>query len=485
MPVPIALFGLLALGAIALAAGGGSKTPAPAGAAGGPNPPGVLPILDATMPAETANAVRTALAHETDPAKLRAFVTSLLPEYPIAAALLNAKAAALSAGVPLPGVPAPAPMQPGLPPMNGGPLITVPTILGVPSAAAAQAAAMAAQAAQAAQAAAAQAVSYPTVPPTPPQAAFPLPGSHALVSTTDVGTAGQLAIRQTPVAQGTPPQTPPDSNIIGYAQHGSIVIITGPPLGGFYPINSNNIVGFSSAQYLSDPNSGQPAASAAAQTPGAISVPSPTATYTDPNSILSAATNFLQGVSSVTTGDPYIVTTASDPLNLRATADVDASGNATGAIIGSNAQGTVVQVVGPAQNGMYPVSTPAGDGWSSAQYLTPQGGSVSAGFAGPSMYEMGNTPEPLGGPVMDLKTSALALNDALVKCGCRSYNEPKVKDFQRSAARAGIYRGPIDGFYGTTVQASLSKLVGPPAPPCFPDKGGPLNPNEYWSPIGT
>jgi nucleoid-associated protein YgaU len=78
-------------------------------------PPGLG--LDPGMPPEVAQAVMNALTRETDPTKLRGFAASLAPQFPIAAALLTAKANTLAVLVPPPPAPAPmpAPMPSGVP----------------------------------------------------------------------------------------------------------------------------------------------------------------------------------------------------------------------------------------------------------------------------------------------------------------------------------------------------------------------------------
>ena len=441
MPLPIAPLALGA-GLVALLALGGksSSSSAPAGHPSGPGAPSV-PGLDPNMPPDVAHAVQVALATETDPAKLRAFAASLLPEYPLAAAALNAKAAAIDAAhgnLPahpnMPPLPPPPPFQPpAVPPGIVPPGVVLP-------------------------------LSFPLPPPG--SVPFPAPGSQAVVNTTDQGPSGQLAIRQIPQMDGA---------IVGWSPHLSLVTITGPGQNGFLPVTGPGGTGWSSASFLADPASG---ASAAAATPGALVMP-PITVPGFPTSIPEAVP---AGFGVPSAGDAYIVNTQTDPLNVRMAPDQNSP------VVGANPKGAVVTVLGPAVNGFYPVTSPGGDGFSSAQYLIPQGTSVSAGFVPGAVPILGrpammHAPPP---PFLDLEGSAITLQDALRACGCRSYNEPKVKDFQRAATRAGIYQGPIDGFYGTTVQGALAKVVGAPAPPCFPEpKGGPFNPNEYWSPIGT
>jgi hypothetical protein len=67
--------------------------------------------LDLGMPPDLAQAVMNALARETDPAKLRGFAASIAAQFPIASALLTAKANTLAMLVP----PAPVPAFPPTP----------------------------------------------------------------------------------------------------------------------------------------------------------------------------------------------------------------------------------------------------------------------------------------------------------------------------------------------------------------------------------
>ena len=54
--------------------------------------------LDANLPKDTENAVFIAVKQETDPAKLKSFAQSLLPTYPVAASVLQARALKLGSG---------------------------------------------------------------------------------------------------------------------------------------------------------------------------------------------------------------------------------------------------------------------------------------------------------------------------------------------------------------------------------------------------
>jgi hypothetical protein len=56
------------------------------------------PVLDANLPKDLESAVLTAAHQETDPTKLRSFATLLLPGYPAAASVLQARATKLESG---------------------------------------------------------------------------------------------------------------------------------------------------------------------------------------------------------------------------------------------------------------------------------------------------------------------------------------------------------------------------------------------------
>src|SRR5579872_5514690 len=92
-----------------------------------PPPPGALSGLDANMDAQTRQAVIAALTSETDPAKLQGFAATIQMQYPIAAGLLWAKAAAIVAqqtplvgpGAPPPGAPPTAVPTPATPAPSG------------------------------------------------------------------------------------------------------------------------------------------------------------------------------------------------------------------------------------------------------------------------------------------------------------------------------------------------------------------------------
>ncbi len=84
-----------------------APVPAPSAPSASPFP--IPPGLDLGMPPDVALAVAKALATETDPANLRGFAASIRARYPLAAALLEARAATLSPK------PAPAPAKPAQP----------------------------------------------------------------------------------------------------------------------------------------------------------------------------------------------------------------------------------------------------------------------------------------------------------------------------------------------------------------------------------
>ena len=78
------------------------------------------------MPPDVAQAVMTALARETDPSKLRGFAASIAPQFPIAAALLTAKANTLAVFVG-PSAPAPTPfIIPAATPVTSGTYTVLP-----------------------------------------------------------------------------------------------------------------------------------------------------------------------------------------------------------------------------------------------------------------------------------------------------------------------------------------------------------------------
>ncbi len=81
-------------------------------------PPGLG--LDPGMPPEVAQAVMNALARETDPAKLRGFAASLAAHFPIAAALLTAKASTLGLLIPPASMPPPGFVVPAFAPTTSG-----------------------------------------------------------------------------------------------------------------------------------------------------------------------------------------------------------------------------------------------------------------------------------------------------------------------------------------------------------------------------
>jgi hypothetical protein len=117
--VPLILLG----GAtIALAASSAKKKRAANGAE--PTGPAKTYTLDGSLPAPLRDQVLAALASSTDPAKLESFAATIAPSYPLSAAALRAKAAALRALQGIPSVPAtpttpvspPPPVQPPVQP---------------------------------------------------------------------------------------------------------------------------------------------------------------------------------------------------------------------------------------------------------------------------------------------------------------------------------------------------------------------------------
>jgi len=97
MPSMVPLLFLIGGATVAAVASGKKKTkkkpppPEPSG------PPKTY-SLDANMPAQLRDQVLAALAQETDPAQLEAFATAIAAQYPLSAAALRMKAAALRGG---------------------------------------------------------------------------------------------------------------------------------------------------------------------------------------------------------------------------------------------------------------------------------------------------------------------------------------------------------------------------------------------------
>ena len=259
---------------------------------------------------------------------------------------------------------------------------------------------------------------------------FPQVGSQAIVATKDTGPTGDLNLRV----------SAPSGAVIGSNPHGATVTITGPLTNGFYPIVGPGGAGFSSAAFLA----------------------------------AKPAQSFAAGLMPGRHDHHGRVRVTANLLGLRS------EPNALAPYVAQAAKGSEFQIAGPAHAGYVPLRDDAGHtAWASAIYVetvqaVPSAAGLSDVGAGPSV------------PFADLHMTALALKTALATHGCRSYNEPLVKDFQRVAKAAGIYAGDIDGWYGTASQAALSKIVGKPAPACFAEAtGGPSNPNEYWSPMGV
>jgi hypothetical protein len=409
-------------------------------------------LFDVGMDAVTNQAVATALSRENDPARLRAFASTLRPQFPNAAGLLEQKAAHLEAlrpvaPLPPPPFPVPPPVGPVFPPapppfVPPAPPPSPPQVIPLPP-------------------------PFP-LPPAPPiplpfpiptgVIPFPLPGSQALIVTQDTGPSGNLNLRMTPTATGT---------VKGGLPHGSQVTILGGVTNGFFPVRSATFGdGFASAQFLG-PVTG------AAPIPLAVPIP----TFPLPGAIPFPLPGSHGTIITQDTGP-------SGNLNLRATA------SSTGTVKGGLPHGSDVIITGPVQNGFFPVSAPIGTGFASAQFIGPAS-TVTAGLLGrygyTPMHAAGYSgPVPLAGVQTDrdeLGKTALALDTALKTNTCRSFNEPTVRRFQAAAKRAGIYQGEVDGWYGTKAQAALGQVVGNPSPPCFPEPtGGPVNPNSYWSP---
>lgn len=498
MPLPIVP--LLAVAAIAALALGGSKDKPAAGAPTGPTappghpdgPPTGFNPFDKNLTASQLVAIQTALTSETDPNKLDAFAASLLPDFPIASAALTARAMSLRVAAAANVPPPPPPVIP-LPPQGVIIPAVIPATPFTPP------------------------IPIPVIPPFTPPPIQPIVFSdwpkQGTVTTHDTGPSGALLVRVAPAG---------DALEIGSNPHGAAITVTGPAINGFYPVAPT---GFSSAAYITL-GAGAPAVVPAVFNPVAgPSFPAPgsharVATATDPlnlrasppsgnvigssrkDSIVTITGPINQGFYPITNEDgqsgwssaQYLAsaptTVSAGAVGLTAGARVQTTANTLGLRASPDARqpyvakaqrGATFTIAGPAWGNYYPLRDDSGRvAWASAMYLAPASPSpVAAGFGadtgvGPSI------------PFAELHTRALELKTALATHGCRSYNEPLVKEFQRTAKAAGIYNGPIDGWYGTVTQASLSQIVGKPAPACFPEaKGGPVNPNEYWSPMGV
>lgn len=473
MPLPV--LPLLLLAGVAVAAlatkdngaSGGASPGGPGGApGGGPLPPGGLapippggPIpgnpFDANLTPAQLQAVQTALATENDPSKLDALSKAMLPDHPLASAALEARANLLRLH-------------------GGGGGIAPPPPLPIPSVP----------------------VTPIPVPVTP--AAIITPAGNATVHTSSNGSPGSSGWQLGRLRVRSTTSTASDANIVGQLAPGARIMVTGPAQAGMLPVTGQNaldngtmggaISGFASSQYIVV--DGQAA-------PAVAPMPSPVAPLVQPASF---TPNNLQ-TATVTTHD----TGPSGNLNVRATPN--------GTVIGAVAHGATIVITGPQTAGFWPMSGHDANtgapisGFVSAGvnpstgvlYVTPNAlPAVAAGFApspammapsrvqlaaGLAMSDVATGPQL---PFSELHAAALALKTALDTNGCKSYNEPVVKRFQHAAKLSGIYGGNVDGWYGVDTQGALAKLVGNPAPACFErPTGGPKNPQEYWSPVGT
>lgn len=80
----------------------------------------------------------------------------------------------------------------------------------------------------------------------------------------------------------------------------------------------------------------------------------------------------------------------------------------------------------------------------------------------------------------DARQRARALHQALMNHGCRFYDEPFVREFQKSV---GL---PPHGFYDHPTRQVLVSFLGESQvpPPCMTPKG-PLSPEFFWNPPGS
>lgn len=505
MPI-LLLLGLAAV-VLAVVVGGSSNASAnapqqlPPGQPGGnPLPPGALggkaPLQnfwDPGLSQVQVVAITTALNTETDPNKLDAFAKSLLPEFPIAAAALSSRAIALrlaQGALPIPGLPITPPPLPNFP---------IPT------------------------------------PPGATPAVFPVPnvaGTPAIVTTQETGPNGRLNVRLTPDSTSS-------ANIIGFYEHGANISVMGPSINGFVPTTDGSTSGFASSQFITPVAAlggaapGSPLVVPASAGPTLVGTPATITTNdTGPSGNLNvrvapngtiigqvahgatvlitgpassgffpitghgvnglpisgfASTQFVTpGAQSVSAGFDgagasllRVVTNGRGPLGLRV------APNSKAQFCAQAPEGATFRAAGPSVNGFVPLRDDAGrTAWAMAAYLAAVPSSTSSSSAGAAPSDDVSAGPSL--PFAELHAAALELKTALGVNGCRSYNEPKVKRFQRAAKASGLYSGLPDGWYGVDTQAALSKIVGKPAPACFPEPtGGPSNPQEYWSPMGV
>lgn len=422
--LPILL--VLGVGAAALAGSGSSSSSSSSRggtAPGGGAAPGqqVPSIYDPGMPLATQQAVTTALQSETDPAKLQAFAQSLLPDFPIAAGQLNAKAAQILAG-----------QHPAVTPAVVTP--STPVAPSIP-------------------------VSLPTAQnPMAIPGVFPNPGSLARVSTqTD-----PLNVRDQPTTS---------SNVIGQLQKGSTVTITGGPesgpgsSSGWVHVQQGNLQGWASLDFLSDA-SGQAAADALNQAISAV-VPSsgggsfPTqavvVTESTPLNIRSQPNKTAPIIGQAPKGSLVTITSAPVPGDH----SQDSGGGWAPVIAGT-------------------IDHP-GRGFASMTFLALLPNAVTAGFQPPAPAA---TTGAIVSDA-DLLEWATRLDSALQTGTCRASQEPITQHFQSAAFQRGIYAGAMTGFYDPPTRDALGKVLGKAPPPCVSRNEGPKQPNSYWNAQGA
>jgi hypothetical protein len=277
--------------------------------------------------------------------------------------------------------------------------------------------------------------------------------------------------------------------VVGQVAHLSAVTITGPQTAGFWPITgSNGVSGYASAQYITQGSApGQPAAAPQGQ----LASLSEDGTDSGDQPLMIAAGYSRRNVAGATgVVRVKIATKTGGPLGLRGSPDPNTQ------FVGQAQNGATFDVIGQAVNGYAPIRDDAGHtAWASILSIAPVANApfapatkTAAGFAGAADMPPLPMPDAVGPATSfaELQAAALQLKTALATNGCRSYNEPIVKRFQRAAKASGLYDGDADGWYGTVTQAALSQIVGKPAPACFDEPtGGPSNPQSYWSPMGV
>lgn len=188
------------------------------------------------------------------------------------------------------------------------------------------------------------------LPGLPDPAVIP-PGNAIVVTKTD-----PLSVRSAPNTSAL---------IVGKLAKGSVVQVTGPIEGGFYPVSQGSVHGYAYGGYLR--------AAGAAPLPGGGGAPRPD----------------LPPPQDVPVGTA-VVTTASDPLSIRSAPSLGAN------IVGKAPKGATVEITGPLQgDGFMPIAYGSIRGFAYSAYLTPTGGPATSAQA-PSGQTMTVVQAPSG-----------------------------------------------------------------------------------------